>query len=139
MRRAKRPTTAPRETIPWNEEGFLAAFARWQALLELPPAEQRPGAMSAYFVERYGRGRGLLHFTRWLRIGDFLARHISRLQVEGLLWAGPGGSLEMRRELISSLCRTPLRRNRLTLADVLDGVRRARPRRRSPYRKVDRK
>lgn len=139
MQRAKRPTAAAREAIPWNEEGFLAAFARWQALLALPPAERKPGAMSGHFVERYGRRAGLLHFTRWLKIGDFLARHIVRLQVDGLLWAGPGGSLEMRRELIRSLCRTPLRRNRLMLADVLDGMHRARLRRRTTHRKVDRK
>lgn len=96
--------------------------------------------MASYFVERYGRTRGLAHFTRWLKIGDFLARHIIRLQREGLVWATPDGALEMREDLIMALCRVPLRLNRLVLADVLARVQRSRshPRSRSPRRKVNR-
>jgi len=90
--------TGRRRSIPWDEEGFLAAFARWQDLVATPPASRRANPMASYFVERYGRTRGLAHFTRWLKIGDFLARHIIRLQREGLVWATPDGALEMREE-----------------------------------------
>ena|SRR3990170_3416844 len=140
--------TGRRRSIPWDEEGFLAAFARWQDLVATPPASRRANPMASYFVERYGRMRGLAHFTRWLKIGDFLARHIVRLQREGLVWATADGALEMREDLITALCRVPPRLNRLVLADVLARVRppqsrphprpRSHPRSRSPRREVDR-
>lgn len=127
-------------TILWDEDGFVAAFAHWQAVLAAPRSARSANPMAAYFVERYGRARGLVHFRRWLKIGDFLARHIGRLQRENLVWAMADGALEMRADFITALCRVPLRRNRLVLTDVLSRVHRPRPRsRREHHRKVDRK
>lgn len=137
MPRTKR-TGRVTPSIPWSQEGFLAAFAHWQTLLDAPAAARRESTMSSYFAGRYGARRGLLHFTRWLKIGDLLARHIGRLQREGLVWAGPGGALEMRPELITALCRAPLGPRGLALADVLEQVRAPRRKPRGTRRKVDR-
>src|SRR4030067_1103575 len=64
-----RRMTGRRRSIPWDEEGFLAAFARWQDLVATPPASRRGNPMASYFGERYGRPRGLAHFTRSLKNG----------------------------------------------------------------------
>jgi|GEM_PF-3924054 len=124
-----------RRSVPWDRKGFLEAFERWQVVLAAPPEERAANSMAAYFVERYGRTRGLAHFARWLKIGDFLARHITRLHREGLVWVGPNSVLEMRADLITALCRVPLRGRRLVLADVEAHLRR---RRRRGRRRVDR-
>src|SRR4030067_195496 len=86
-----RRMTGRRRSIPWDEEGFLAAFARWQDLVATPPASRGANPMASYFVERYGRTRGLAHLTRWVKIGGFLARPVGRRPCRGPGRAPPGG------------------------------------------------
>jgi len=128
--------------IPWDQEGFLEAFARWQAVVDAPQGSGQRSSMGRYFVERYGRETGLVHFERWLKIGEFLAKQMSRLHRAGLVWAGPDGSVEMSEGLIQALCVVPLRPTqrgrrptyRIDAPDVFRRLRPGTPARRPPAR-----
>lgn len=136
--RADWKVRAVRGLTPWTPDGLVEAFARWQELvgeafrrartsrtggvsIRLPIAKMR-----RHFTQRYGEQEGSAHFLRWVKIGDFLAAHRERLEADGLLQFGPGGSMEMAPALIESLCAVRFRRTRtgrvssysIALADV---------------------
>lgn len=102
--------------IPWDAEGFLDAFRAWQELITAAMRRARTTRegrvrfhlptqqMGRYFVNRYGPAQGTAHFVRWVKVGEFLATHMERLQAEGLVHVAADGSLDFSGDLIASLC-----------------------------------
>ncbi len=129
---------------PWTPDGLLEAFARWQQLIDTSAHHARISArgritfrlptarMGRYFVDRYGPREGTTHFVRWAKIGEFLADHMERLTAAGLVRVGPGGTVDMNADLVTSLCAVRYRRSSalrrgvyaIAWADVMRKVRR---------------